>query len=133
MPPAIASLQPACDAIINGTGLPTGQITPDEFRITVTGNNPNPSQFNGSSTAVVVTLDPGLYNVSDIGYPSVSQALSAVITQFPTITSIVGPIPTFSGDCDVILGNSQTATGTIAAGDSQTCNIENAFIVNGRV
>ena len=130
--PAIASLQPACDAIIAGTGAPSGQITPNDFNITVTGNNPNPSQFNGSSTAVVVTLDPGSYNVTDIGYPSSSQALSAVIAQFPTITSIV-PNIIFSGNCDQILGASQTATGTIAAGDSQTCNIENAFTVNGRV
>ena len=67
---AIASLQPACDAIIAGTGAPSGQITPNDFNITVTGNNPNPSSFNGSSTAVVVTLDPGPYNVKDIGYPS---------------------------------------------------------------
>src|SRR5215204_3350908 len=128
---AIASLQPACDAIIAGTGLPNLQITPNQFNITVTGNNPNPSQFNGSSTAVVVTLDPGLYNVSDIGYPSISLALSAVINQFQT-GIIVGPTPTFSGECTQILGNVQTATGTIAAGDSQTCNIQNAFVVNPR-
>ena len=130
--PAIARLQPACDAILTGTGLPSGQITPNEFNITVTGNNPNPSQFNGSSTAVVVTLDPGPYNVSDIGYPSVSQAISAIITSGVFgVTSIVGPTPTFSGDCEQILGISQRANGTIAAGDSQTCNIQNAFIVNG--
>jgi hypothetical protein len=42
----------------------------------------------------------------------------------------VGPTPTFSGNCDQILGNSQTATGIIAAGDSQICNIQNAFIIN---
>src|SRR5215203_96376 len=130
---AIANLQPACDAIIAGTGAPSGQITPNDFNITVTGNNPNPSQFNGSSTAVVVTLDPGLYNVSDIGYPSISQAVGAVIAELPTITSVLGPNPTFSGDCTVILGNAQTARGTIAAGESQTCNIENAFTINGRV
>ena len=120
---------PACDAIISGTGLPEGQITPNDFNITVTGNNPNPSQFNGSSTAVVVTLDPGLYNVSDIGYPSVSDALAAVIAQFQ-LSSTLGPIPIFSGDCTQILGNAQTARGTIAAGESQTCNIVNAFEVN---
>jgi hypothetical protein len=128
--PAITSLQPACDAIISGTGAPAGQITPDEFNITVTGNNPNPSQFNGSSTAVVVTLDPGLYNVSDIGYPSVPEAISEIFDKFQGISSILGPIPTFSGDCTQILGNAQTATGTIAAGESQTCNIQNAFIIN---
>ena len=128
--PAIASLQPACDAIIAGTGAPSGQITPNDFNITVTGNNPNPSQFNGSSTAVVVTLDPGPYNVTDIGYPSVTAAISEIIDEFSGISSIVGPTPTFSGDCTQILGNAQTATGTIAAGESQTCNIQNAFIIN---
>src|SRR5688572_28264835 len=64
---SVSTLQPACDAIISGTGLPAGQITPDEFNIIITGTNPVPIQFNGSSTAVVVTLDPGRYNVSDIG------------------------------------------------------------------
>ena len=130
--PAIASLQPACDAIIAGTGAPSGQITPNYFNITVTGNNPNPSQFNGSSTAVVVTLDPGSYNVTDIGYPSVTDALSEIIDEFQGISTII-QTTTFSGDCTQILNNLQTATGTIAAGDSQTCNIENAFTVNGRV
>ena len=128
--PAIVSLQPACDAIIAGTGAPSGQISPNEFNITVTGNNPNPSQFNGSSTAVVVTLDPGSYNVTDIGYPSVTEAISEIIDEFSGISTIVGPTPTFSGNCDQILGNSQTATGIIAAGDSQICNIQNAFIIN---
>ena len=129
--PAIARLQPACDAILTGTGLPSGQITPNDFNITVTGNNPNPSQFNGSSTAVVVTLDPGPYNVSDIGYPSVSQAISAIITSGVFGVTSITPFPIFSGDCEQILGISQRANGTIAAGDSQTCNIQNAFLVNG--
>src|SRR5215213_11256327 len=94
---ANASLQPACDALIAG-------IAPNQFNITVTGNNPNPSQFNGSSTAVVVTLDPGLYNVSDIGYPSVPADIFAIIAQFsPAISSIQTEDPIFSGDCTVIL------------------------------
>ena len=130
--PAIASLQPACDAIIAGTGAPSGQITPNDFNITVTGNNPNPSQFNGSSTAVVVTLDPGPYNVSDIRYPSVTNDLVDVLKTFPGISSIQIEAPVFSGDCTVIpvLGFNQIANGTIAAGESQTCNIVNAFRLN---
>ena len=128
--PGIPGLQPACDAIIAGTGLPAGQITPNDFNITVTGNNPNPSSFNGSSTPVVVTLDPGPYNVTDIGYPSVSEALSEIFDEFQGISSILGPTPIFSGDCEQILGFSQRANGTIAAGESQTCNIENAIIIN---
>ena len=108
-------------------------ITPNDFNITVTGNNPNPYQFNGSSTAVVVTLDPGPYNVTEIGYPYVSQAISAIITSglFGGL-NILGPTPTFSGDCEQILGFSQRANGTIAAGDSQICNIQNAIIVDGQ-
>ena len=78
---------------------------------------------------MVVTLDPGLYNVSDIGYPSVSEALSAVITQFPAISSIVGPIPTFSGDCTQTGAASFSATGDIAAGGQETCNIVNNFVI----
>jgi hypothetical protein len=53
--PSVAFLQPACDAIISGTGLPAGQITPNEFNIVVTGTTPDPSQFDGSTTPVVVT------------------------------------------------------------------------------
>ena len=128
--PAIAGLQAACDAIIAGTGAPSGQITPNDFNITVTGNNPNPSQFNGSSTAVVVTLDPGPYNVTDIGYPSVSDALSEILDEFSGISAIFVQPQHFQEIVNQILGNSQTATGTIAAGDSQTCNIQNAFIIN---
>ena len=126
------SLQPACDVIVEGIGFPNLQITPNQFNITVTGNNPNPSQFNGSSTAVVVTLDPGPYNVSDIRYPSVTNDIVDVLKTFPGISSIQIVAPAFSGDCTVIpvLGFNQIATGTIAAGESQTCNIVNAFRLN---
>ena len=125
--PSVATLQGACDAIIAGTGLPAGQITPNEFNIFVTGNNPNPSQFDGSTTPVVVTLGPGAYQVSETEDLSIQGAFSAVVAQFPEIGGIVGPILTFSGDCDPAAG-----TGTITAGESQTCNIENAFTLNAR-
>ena len=127
-----ANLQPACDVIVEGIGFPNLQITPNQFNITITGNNPNPSQFNGSSTAVVVTLDPGPYNVSDIRYPSVTNDLVDVLQTFPGISSIQIEAPAFSGDCTVIPvpGFNQIATGTIAAGESQTCNIVNAFRLN---
>ena len=127
-----ANLQPACDVIVQGIGFPNLQITPNQFNITVTGNNPNPSQFNGSSTAVVVTLDPGPYNVSDIAYPSVINDLVDVLTTFPGISSIQIEAPAFSGNCSVIPfpGPNQIATGTIAAGESQTCNIVNSFRLN---
>ena len=71
-----------------------------------------------------------LFYVSDIGYPSVTEAISEIIDEFQGICTIVGPTPTFSGNYDQILGNSQTATGIIAAEDSQICNIQNAFIIN---
>ena len=74
--------------------------------ITVTDNNPRPSTFvltPGSSQ--LVTLGPGDYSVTEmIGF---------------------GFIPIFSGDCMQTASGSFTATGTISAGEHQTCTIIN--------
>jgi hypothetical protein len=94
-------------------------VTPADFIITVTGNNPNPAQFEGSSIPIIVNLGFGDYQVSETADPSVAteitnleQSLAVDITQ-----SII-----FSGDC-----NSVTGEGTIAEGDLQVCSIENVF------
>ncbi|NOJ29459.1 MAG: hypothetical protein DA328_04745, partial [Nitrososphaeraceae archaeon] len=39
------------------------ELEPQDFEFTVTGNNPNPSSFQGSSSGVVVTLGEGAYDV----------------------------------------------------------------------
>ena len=48
----------ACEAILNS-------VSPSLFNITVTGNNPNPSEFPGSSVPVNVTLGAGDYEVTE--------------------------------------------------------------------
>jgi hypothetical protein len=95
-----------------------GNITDDQFNITVTGTNVSPSSFNGSESGTTVTLDPGDYNVTEFAYPSVAADLAELggnITYPPSLF--------ITGDCD------DDGTGTIVAGESQTCNLENRFII----
>jgi hypothetical protein len=95
-----------------------GNITDDQFNITVTDTNVSPSSFNGSETGTTVTLDPGNYQINETRYPSVAADLIALGG------NISDPILTFNGpDCG------PTGAGTIAAGESQTCNLENHFII----
>jgi len=114
--------QRACDVITTGEGIPEGQIFPDEFIIEVTGNNPDPSSFPGSTQPVAVTLDAGDYKVSETPEESVQNKIEG-IEQGIGVT-ITGPRVTFSGDCNQ---QDSTGVGSIAEGDTQTCNIENVF------
>jgi hypothetical protein len=82
----------------------------------VTDTDVNPSSFNGSETGTLVTLDPGNYQINETAYGSVFQDLNELGG------NITGPLLTFTGpDCD------PSGAGTIAAGESQTCNLENHF------
>ena len=112
-----ASFQ-ACFDILGGPGN-VNAIHPNHFDITVSGKNSNPSQFEGSSFPVVVTLDPGNYQLSETADPSVSLIL-------PIIEDLYGvnidQSVIFSGDCNKVSGE-----GTIAEGESQICTIQNAF------
>jgi len=74
----------------------TTTATPSNFTIHVTGNNPTPANFAGSSTGIDVTLSPGAFNVTETGPTS----------SFNTATT---------ADC----------AGTIAAGQHLTCTITN--------
>ena len=94
-------------------------LPPNEFNIVVTGNNPKPSEFPGSSVPVVVTLGAGNYEVTEEEAP---------ILPFPGVTTTV--TTNFSGDCTDINPNNQQsteATGTIEAGNSQICEISNDY------
>jgi hypothetical protein len=120
--------QSICDAIEQGTGNPEFQITPDEFTIQVTGNNnPISSTFDGSTTPVVVTLDPGNYEVTETAKASVQQTITAIEAANPVNVRVLTPV--FTGDCVQDVIDPDTATGTIAAGESQTCNKDNRFAV----
>jgi hypothetical protein len=77
------------------------------FIITVTGNDPHPPVFQGSSSTAV-TLGQGTYTVSEIPQPN---------GMLP---------PTFSGDCTSTGSGSFSATGAISANNlHQTCTITN--------
>jgi hypothetical protein len=103
---------------------PTGLITEDQFTIRVEGNNPVPSESPGSETGTVVTLDPGDYQVFD---PVPQSAFDDIVTLNNAnlgFTFLFGePNRNASGDCDVF------GHGTIAAGDSQTCNFQEPIII----
>jgi hypothetical protein len=68
---------------------------PKDFKITVTGNHPDPASFDGSSSGTLVTLGIGPYKVTE--------------------DELKGFDPSFSADCN----------GTIAPGDQKTCTITN--------
>ena len=73
-------------------------ITPADFTITVTGNNPHPSSFPGSGSGTLVRLGAGSYTVNET--PDLGASLFTA---------------SFSDDC----------SGTIAPGDQKTCTVTN--------
>jgi hypothetical protein len=80
------------------------------FPIQVTGNNPQPSTFVLTpDSSQLVTLGPGTYTITEGQPPRVP--ISA----------------TFSGKC--IQSGLFTASGTISAGENQTCMINNLRLV----
>ncbi len=96
-------------------------ISPDDFNIIVTGNEPNPSEFPGSNfQPVVVTLGAGDYEVTE-ELPDLPPPPAGVTVNRTT---------TFAGNCadvDPSDPESIVAMGTIEAGESQTCDIGNAY------
>jgi hypothetical protein len=79
-------------------------IQPSNFRITVTGNNPDPASFDGSAQGTFVALDPGDYDVTEATPPPAPPGLTLVTAR--------------SSDC----------TGTINDGDFRTCIMTNAYL-----
>jgi hypothetical protein len=95
-----------------------------DYPITVTGNNPDPSNFPGSTPPVEVSIEAGDYSVSEVLFSTASLQRELGATSIVTSA-------TFTGDCIEDDPFSQSAEGTIAAGESQTCNIDNLIIING--
>jgi hypothetical protein len=101
----------------------TTEILPNQFTIFVTGNNPNPDTFDGSTFPEIVTLDPGNYEVSETRDPMVDTIRANIERDVGILLD--GPAPEFSGDCR--LTSSSSGIGTIEEGESQVCNIANSF------
>jgi YVTN family beta-propeller protein len=83
--------------VINDGG---GEAEPSDFTITVDGNNPNPSSFDGSSSGTSVSLEPGSYSITESSLPEYTSSksgdcagsLSTGETKQCTITNIYHPI-----------------------------------------
>lgn len=100
---------------------------PEDYPITVTGDNPNPSNFPGSSTGTAVTINPGEYEITE--ELASTSALQAELTATSIITTT-----TVTGDCTPNLGPNQnfiSAQGTMTSGGSQECTIINTVTING--
>jgi YVTN family beta-propeller protein len=80
--------------VINEGG---GSAKPSDFTITVDGNNPTPSSFDGSSSGTTVTLNPGSYSVTENLLSDYTSSMS--------------------GGC----------TGTVSAGQTKNCIITNKY------
>jgi hypothetical protein len=100
---------------------------PSDYPITVAGNNPDPSDFQGSSTGTDVTIEPGAYTVTE--ELASTNALQAELSAASIMTTT-----TATGDCTPNFGPNQnflSATGTIASDDSQTCTLVNTVTITG--
>ena len=83
--------------VINEGG---GSARPSDFTITVDGNSPTPSSFDGSSSGTTVTLEPGRYSVTE------------------------NPLPEYTSS------SSNGCTGTVQAGETKECTITNTYSVS---
>ena len=88
-------LRIACGSVIRGLACPSP--------IQLTGNNPQPSSIACLVCIIDITIGPGPFTV--------------------TAENTLGVTTSFSGDCRQTAPGSQEATGTIAAGQFLTCNI----------
>ena len=119
-----SSLVPSIQQLSQNCGDSLALITEDQFNITVTDTNVSPSNFNGSEIGTLVTLDAGPFTVTEEPYDSVAEEVASLED---VQTEITGPSPSFSGDCTQTGIDSFSATGDIAAGGQETCNIVNNF------
>ncbi|HZD34482.1 MAG TPA: YncE family protein [Nitrososphaeraceae archaeon] len=103
VPPETATLN-VIKEVICPEGFEDVCPSPDEFTINVAGNNPIPNSFPGSAMGTAVSLEPGMYEVTEI-----APATPAGLIALP---------PVFSSDC----------TGDIQAGQELSCSITNQFI-----
>ena len=87
--------------VVNAGG---GTATSSDFTVDVTGNNPDPSQFQGSAAGTKVQLGNGTYNATEPS-PLVNYSAS------------------YSNDCSGIMAN----------GDSKDCNITDTYVPSSPV
>jgi hypothetical protein len=109
-PPAEEStLLSVCKQVIVTSGIGSEE----DFDFTITGNNPEPDEFEGSADCVDVTIGPGEYAVSEVNTgPAGENHLTSV-----------------EGDCVQDPNIAQRATGEIQAGETQECTFINEIVL----
>jgi hypothetical protein len=112
-----------CNYAINSNNFPG----PEDYQITVTGNDPDPSSFSGSSTGTPVSLGSGDYTVDE------TLANTATLQAELNAASIITQT-TAEGDCTPNFDNNQIfedASGTMTSGGSQECILYNLITIGG--
>jgi hypothetical protein len=104
-------------------------ILPSDYQIFVTGigNNPNPSEFPGSSTGTNVQLGAGGYIITEelASTEQLQTDLAALgVSTHTTVAQGSDCVPFFNQNFVF-----QNANGTISKGESQTCSITNTIDV----
>lgn len=89
------------------------RILPENFDFTVTGNNPEPDEFEGNANCVDVTIGPGEFTVSEVSPPLGGQTLTISIES--------------DSDCVQDPNNRLRAIGEIQAGETQECRFINTL------
>jgi hypothetical protein len=102
-PPVTTGMIIVTKKVVNEGG---GDKQPSDFTITVDGNNPTPSSFDGSSSGATITINKGSYNVTEVEAPDISY--DYVPGRYT---------PSYSSDC----------AGTIQTGDTVRCTITNKY------
>ena len=90
---------------------------PQDFIITVAGQNVNPSQFGGSSSGTEVTLNPGSYAVTED-----FSGIEGIVTEDDNGNTISGVLINV---LDGQVTSSEGCSGSIQAGETKTCTITN--------
>lgn len=90
---------------------------PQDFIITVTGQNANPSQFSGSSSGTKVTMDSGSYKVTED-----FSGIERIVTEDDNGNTISGVLINV---LDGQISFSEGCSGTIELGQTKTCTITN--------
>jgi len=120
---------PSVQQGVNDCNILTGTISEDKFDISVSGTdiNPVPYQFLGSEIGQNVVLGTGPYTVTET--PAASVNMEIDLLKVTLGFAIAGPSPSIYEDCIQVSQGSFSAAGTIAVGDSQTCEIINHFVI----
>jgi hypothetical protein len=101
-----------------------------DYPITVSGNNPDPSNFDGSASGTSVSIGPGEYVITEE-----LASTAALQSDFQSVTSLI-TTTTAEGDCTPNFNVNnvfEDATGTMTSGGSQECTIVNTITITGGV